>query len=141
MQTIADRLVERLAISSKVPADHGANTSDALLCAGGRINLHCPVRCNRLGCMQIVCSFVAHPCKASTTMYIFLAACFRAEPPRAYLLTQADPSFLISAMTWFWEKACSQAPVALQRSMHQRVESLQLNRRLRTTHVPGSNVA
>lgn len=32
-------------------------------------------------------------------MYIFRAACLRAEPPRAYLLTQVLPSFLICAMT------------------------------------------
>jgi hypothetical protein len=38
-------------------------------------------------------------------MYIFLAACFRAEPPRAYLLTQADPSFLIWAMTCYAQTA------------------------------------
>ncbi len=42
------------------------------------------------------------PCLSTrlTTMYIFRAACLRAEPPRAYLLTQAEPSFLISAITY-----------------------------------------
>ncbi len=39
------------------------------------------------------------PWSASTALYMARAACLRALPPRAYLLTHALPSFLICATT------------------------------------------
>jgi hypothetical protein len=39
------------------------------------------------------------PCTASTATYMLRALCFRAEPPRAYLDTQAEPSTLSDLMS------------------------------------------